>query len=85
MSWTNFAIIIAGFFILYKFVIPRLFPDVVAGSKKLKTDDDGGVNGNGGTYTVQHSNMSLFGGGGADKRSTLRARRKANADEQKTV
>ena len=83
MSWLNLGIIVAAFFILYRYVIPRLFPDVVSGTQKLKADND--LTGGTQEYVVQHGNMNLFGGGGSDKRSHLRARRKANAAEERTV
>jgi hypothetical protein len=81
MSFLNLGIILVGFFVLYKFVIPRLFPEVVTGQTKLKADSDiAGPLGSAGTgqYTVQHS-MNLFGGKSSEQRSQLRARRRPGA------
>ncbi len=80
MSWLNFGIIIVAFAVLYKVVIPRLFPEVISGQQKLKVEKDLPNGHPPAEYTVQHGGMSLFGANGAEKRSHLRARRRANAD-----
>lgn len=66
MTWTQTGIIIATFFVLFRWVIPYLFPTVASG-RKLKADDDADA-----TLT---SEMQLFAGTG-EKRSHLRARRR---------
>ena len=88
MSWVNLAIIVVAFVVFYRYVVPLLFPGVVSGTQKLKADAD--LAGGGKEYIVQHGNMGLFGaagaaGAGADKRSHLRARRRANAADASTV
>jgi hypothetical protein len=92
MSWLNLGIICVAFFVLYRYIVPWLFPDVVSGQQKLKSDADllSGAGGTGGKeYIVQHGNMGLFGGqagsAGAEKRSHLRARRRANANDASSV
>ena len=87
MSFFQFVVLIVAFSILYKFVIPFLFPSVVGGGlvihdKRKKDDGDNNSAGQGArtsgeegdAYVIQASGVPMFGGHRAVARGDLRRR-----------
>lgn len=96
MSFLNFAIIVVGFFLLYRFVMPFLFPSVVHGmhvmevpspNKKVEESGRDGLSHSGGKDGIEPETVVVRGTGmpfvHAGHHSHARAQlRKRNADSK---